>query len=109
MRIIVFAILALAAISSSASVANLAPTESARNQFVRIVLGGGQEMSDAQKGLLRSYIESCNAQVVAVSPEIAEILSVDSQTARFVISIIGVTCASEAFRNIKQLGDTTSP
>ncbi len=109
MRTTVFAILALAAISSSASVANFASTEPVRTQSVRIVLKNGQGMSDVQKELVRSYIEACNSRVVASSPEIAQVLSADSQTARFVISVIGITCASEAFRNIKQLGDTTPP
>lgn len=110
MRNIVFAILALMTASSSASIGGFASTESsAQALFVRIVLKGGQEMSDAQKGLLRNYIEACNLHVVAISPEIAQMLSVDDQTARFLISVIGVTCASEAFRNIKQLGDTVPP
>lgn len=109
MRTIVFAILAFMAVPSSASVSSFVSAETTQTLFVRIVLKNGQEMSIGQKELVRSYVEACNSQVIASSPEVAQMLAVDSQTARFVISIIGVTCASEAFRNIKQLGDIVPP
>jgi len=105
MRIIVFAILAFTAVSSLASIARFVPAKPTQTQFVHIVLKNGQEMSNGQKELVRSYVEACNSRVIANSPEIADVLSSNDQVARFVISIISVTCASEAFRNIKQFGD----
>lgn len=109
MRVIVFAIMAFMAASSQASVTRLAQAKPAQARFVQIVLKSEQEMSSAQKELVRSYVETCNLQVIANSPEIAQALSSDDQTARFVASIVGITCVSEAFRNIKQLGDIVPP
>lgn len=109
-RIIIFAILAFMTVfPASASVARSVSSNPLQTPFVRIVLKSGQQISDAQKEIIRSYVEACNSRVTANSPEIARILSTESQAARFVTSIIRITCASEAFRNVKELSDSAPP